>query len=424
MTQPGMAEVRPDTPKKYTCACGFAQEERKSKFLGKCRHCHTRAKYLRGQSSFDSGSVGRGWSSGNTTSGSPSGSTGSSPNNSSSSSSSTASANNSDGDGGNSSSSSSRSSSSSGAVGGSASGGAVSTTTTTTAVAPSAAATASGNRLVRQASVSETRRRSRSVDRYDAYRITEPPPYSWVASGGVDGGGGGGGDGGREGGRELTRGRSGTNPVRRAESEDSARGSRASQIQTPPPPYEVAQSQSYYQFPPSYEEALANSVSGIRLSGGRPVSSSSSSSSATTTTTTSSSSFSSTTFTSTGSLLPASLSSQVALMPLGSLTIRNSRVLEEQAAVLEAQREAQIEAQRQAQRDAQREAQLERERDMERQRLREIQLAQYCGCAKCQSLYYSYYYDDPMNDGGAFPMETQVLMQEVLTDGLAFCSIM
>lgn len=41
-----------------------------------------------------------------------------------------------------------------------------------------------------------------------------------------------------------------------------------------------------------------------------------------------------------------------------------------------------------------------------------------------QSLYYSYYYDDPMSDGGAFPMETQVLMQEVLTDGLAFCSLM
>lgn len=59
-------------------------------------------------------------------------------------------------------------------------------------------------------------------------------------------------------------------------------------------------------------------------------------------------------------------------------------MLEEQAAVLEAQREAQLEAQRQAQREAQREAQLERERDMERQRLRELQLAQYCGCAKCQ----------------------------------------
>lgn len=41
-----------------------------------------------------------------------------------------------------------------------------------------------------------------------------------------------------------------------------------------------------------------------------------------------------------------------------------------------------------------------------------------------QGLYYSYYYDDAMNDGGAFPMETQVLMQEVLTDGLAFCSLM
>lgn len=81
---------------------------------------------------------------------------------------------------------------------------------------------------------------------------------------------------------------------------------------------------------------------------------------------------------------PSSASPTAALLPVGVLTSRNSRVLEEQAAVLEAQREAQLEAQRQAQREAQREAQLERERDMERQRLRELQLAQYCGCAKCQ----------------------------------------
>lgn len=81
---------------------------------------------------------------------------------------------------------------------------------------------------------------------------------------------------------------------------------------------------------------------------------------------------------------PSSAFPTAALLPVGVLTSRNSRVLEEQAAVLEAQREAQLEAQRQAQREAQREAQLERERDMERQRLRELQLAQYCGCAKCQ----------------------------------------
>lgn len=127
---------------------------------GKCRHCHTRAKYLRGQSSFDSGSAARGWGGagggGGGAGGSPGGSTGSSPNNSSSSSC-TVSANNSDGDGGNSSSSnSSRSSSSSG--GGAGGGG--------------AAAGGGGSRLVRQVSVAETRRRSRSMDRYEAQRIT------------------------------------------------------------------------------------------------------------------------------------------------------------------------------------------------------------------------------------------------------------
>lgn len=70
------------------------------------------------------------------------------------------------------------------------------------------------------------------------------------------------------------------------------------------------------------------------------------------------------------------------MLSVATLSSRTSRVLEEQAAVLEAQREAQLEAQRQAQREAEREAQLER--DLERQRLRELQLAQYCGCAKCQ----------------------------------------
>nr|XP_045619760.1 hormone receptor 4-like [Procambarus clarkii] len=401
----GMAEARSNTPK-YTCACGFSQEERKSKFLGKCRHCHTRAKYLRGQSSFDSGSAARGRPA------ISSSSTGSSPNNSSSSSSSssTASANNSDGDGGNS-TSSSRSSSSNGGGGGGGGGedggGGSAGAASGTAASPAA----SSNRLVRQASVAETRRRSRSMDRYDAFRVTEPPPYSWVAPEAPAAGGAGGG--GREGGRDPTRGRAGT--VRRAESEDSARGSRASQLQTPPPPYEVAQSQSYYQFPPSYEEALANSMSAVRLAGGgaAPAAAQPPTRDPTPTPTSTIRSF-----------LTSSVSSQVALLPVGLLASRSSRVLEEQAAVLEAQREAQVEAQRQAQREAQREAQLERERDMERQRLRELQLAQYCGCAKCQSLYYSYYYDDAMNDGGAFPMETQVLMQEVLTDGLAFCSIM
>lgn len=372
MTQHGMAEARPDTPKKYTCACGLSQEDRKSKFSGKCRHCHTRAKYLRGQSSFDSGSASRGWATG-----SPGGSTGSSPNNSSSSSSSTA--NNSDGDGGNSSSSSRSSSSSGGSAG--------------------AAGSNTSNRLVRQVSVSETRRRSRSVDRYDGHRITDPPPYSWVATGNRS----------RDEARETGRGRGSSAPVRRAESEDSAGARRAAQLVTPPPPYEVAQNQTYYQLPPSYEEALANTMTGASISTSvretPPPTSTASSSIA-------------------HPNLASIVSSTVPILPVPTIPSRSSRVLEEQAAVLEAQREAQVESQRLAQRDAQREAQIELERDMERQRLRELQLAQYCGCAKCQGYYYSYYYDDAMNDGGAFPMETQVLMQEVLTDGLAFCSIM
>ncbi|XP_050700364.1 pre-mRNA 3'-end-processing factor FIP1-like, partial [Eriocheir sinensis] len=214
-----------------------------------------------------------------------------------------------------------------------------------------------------------------------------------VAAAGVTGSGSSAGRG---------RGRAGVGGVRRAESEEGTRPSRAAKIQTPPPPYEVAQSQSYYQLPPSYEEALANSLSRVRVS--PPPSQQPPAPPPPSVTPPR------------GPILPPSVTSTAALLPVGILTSRPSRVLEEQAAVLEAQREAQ--------RQARREAQLEQERDMERQRIRELQLAQYCGCAKCQNLYYSYYYDDPMNDGGAFPMETQVLMQEVLTDGLAFCSLM
>ncbi|ROT66203.1 hypothetical protein C7M84_015798 [Penaeus vannamei] len=224
----------------------------------------------------------------------------------------------------------------------------------------------------------------------------DPPPYSWVWSQG------------REGGREATRGRGSSAPVRRAESEGSAGASRASQVVTPPPPYKVAQDQAYYQLPPSYEEALANSMATVNVSGTRREPQPPPAPTPTHTITTPS--------------ITSPDYSSVAMLSVATLSSRTSRVLEEQAAVLEAQREAQLEAQRQAQREAEREAQLER--DLERQRLRELQLAQYCGCAKCQGLYYSYYYDDAMNDGGAFPMETQVLMQEVLTDGLAFCSLM
>ncbi|XP_068219417.1 sericin-2-like [Palaemon carinicauda] len=396
MTPTGMAEARPDTPKKYTCACGLSQEDRKSKFSGKCRHCHTRAKYLRGQSSFDSGSASRGWSAASG-GGSPGGSAGSSPNNSSSSNNSTA--NNSDGDGGKSSSSSrSSSSSSGGSSGGSGSGSGSGSSSSSSSTSSSN----NNNRLVRQVSVSDTRRRSRSADRYDAQRITDPPPYSWVTSGSRS----------RETGRETARGRGSAAPVRRTGSEDSAGARRAAKFTAPPPPYEVAQNESYYQLPPSYEEALANTMTGMSVSA--PVRETPPRNNTPSPTP--------------HANLAAIVSSTVPLLPVANLNTRSSRVLEEQAAILEAQREAQLEAQRLAQRDAQREAQreaqLELDRDMERQRLRELQLAQYCGCAKCQGYYYSYYYDDAMNDGGAFPMETQVLMQEVLTDGLAFCSIM
>ena len=64
----------------------------------------------------------------------------------------------------------------------------------------------------------------------------------------------------------------------------------------------------------------------------------------------------------------------------GLMCVRPQSLAEEQAALLEAQRQAQ----RQAEREAEREAQLEQERELERQRIRDLQLAQYCGCAKCQ----------------------------------------
>jgi len=52
----------------------------------------------------------------------------------------------------------------------------------------------------------------------------------------------------------------------------------------------------------------------------------------------------------------------------------------------------------------------------------------FCTCRKCQARYRQYFEEDladPNNDAEAMiPMETQVLMQEVLTDGMAFCSLM
>ena len=49
-----------------------------------------------------------------------------------------------------------------------------------------------------------------------------------------------------------------------------------------------------------------------------------------------------------------------------------------------------------------------------------------------QARYRQYFEEDPssghhvhsMSDEAMIPMETQVLMQEVLTDGMAFCSLM
>ena len=43
-----------------------------------------------------------------------------------------------------------------------------------------------------------------------------------------------------------------------------------------------------------------------------------------------------------------------------------------------------------------------------------------------QARYRQYFEEDldPGNDEAMIPMETQVLMQEVLTDGMAFCSLM
>ena len=56
-------------------------------------------------------------------------------------------------------------------------------------------------------------------------------------------------------------------------------------------------------------------------------------------------------------------------------------------------------------------------------------------CVKCyvikshflfQARYRQYFEEepDPNMDAGMIPIETQVLMQEVLTDGMAFCSLM
>ena len=47
-----------------------------------------------------------------------------------------------------------------------------------------------------------------------------------------------------------------------------------------------------------------------------------------------------------------------------------------------------------------------------------------------QARYRQYFEEDPAcvvapgTDGSGIPMETQVLMQEVLSDGMAFCSVM
>ncbi|XP_059086887.1 uncharacterized protein LOC131883420 isoform X2 [Tigriopus californicus] len=49
----------------------------------------------------------------------------------------------------------------------------------------------------------------------------------------------------------------------------------------------------------------------------------------------------------------------------------------------------------------------------------------FCTCRRCQARYRQYFEEDPDPSGDAMiPMETQVLMQEVLTDGMAFCNIM
>lgn len=50
----------------------------------------------------------------------------------------------------------------------------------------------------------------------------------------------------------------------------------------------------------------------------------------------------------------------------------------------------------------------------------------FCTCRKCQARYRRYFEEDMAAGGNEamIPMETQVLMQEVLTDGMAFCSLM
>ncbi|KAF0293971.1 hypothetical protein FJT64_008358 [Amphibalanus amphitrite] len=44
-----------------------------------------------------------------------------------------------------------------------------------------------------------------------------------------------------------------------------------------------------------------------------------------------------------------------------------------------------------------------------------------CTCAKCQERFHELYRQ--MNDDSALPMATPMLMQDVLSDGLAFCVI-
>ncbi|XP_046639496.1 uncharacterized protein LOC124320676 [Daphnia pulicaria] len=50
----------------------------------------------------------------------------------------------------------------------------------------------------------------------------------------------------------------------------------------------------------------------------------------------------------------------------------------------------------------------------------------YCNCRECQARYFNAEDEEQEDNCGdaVFPMETHVLMQEVLADGMAFCSLM
>ncbi|KAL7639018.1 UNVERIFIED_CONTAM: hypothetical protein RMT77_010552 [Armadillidium vulgare] len=393
MSPEKMAESWPRNFKKYSCACGLSQDDKKRQFAGKCKHCHTRPKFLRTQSSFDSGSASRGAnaevSSPVTT---PPGHTENLPNINEGV---------------------PVPSSSSGEVTVTGEPSSASDTATTSILSSLTFDTMSSSRRARgtmsatsspsrhsflersttlrnsleRPNLEATRRRSRSVDRYDIQQLLgDPPPYCTASE--------------NDRGRTPTRRSTQAVGVRRTESEDVGcrRSNREQRRSTPPPSYEAAQNPN----PPSYEEALANQMSST-LSTSQGLS----------------------------ALIATTPDLRTSLPSTTGYLCRSSSLLssfDHRRDTFRFREEDRRRRQSVTHRHPDRERQLERERELERdleqERMRELQIAQYCGCSKCQSLYYNYYYDEAINDGSAFPMETQVIMQEVLADGLAFCSLM